>query len=511
MANPNGYVDPMTGKISLTQTPGSMSAADYANQLPTALATGQAGFNGVMTPGQVANQAAADNAAALAISNPAMAADNEARNAANGLTTPTTTPNTQTSDRYTQQAATQADMLKQQRDANAQAMAALKTEIENEYQTQMEERKAANAEAAKTEGALQFKLGQSGTNYAASQTSVNNLARLKSLDALTQQKNTLLAKAMASYNQDDLNAVKEYNNQINTINDKIDAAQQQKYTNYLAQLASDRGWIVDQFNMSKATAAAALSQSQFDFEKQKYQYTIDHPEIKTATKDVLGADGQMHSVLYNTDNGNTIKDLGVSESLVMDILKKYPDAGILPTDSLAVAENKFKTNSKIYADQVRPPVGAGGETGLTPGSISYYADQIRQGLMDINNVPAASRNSVIAELQKPQTMDYSGATFNGLTVTLKNGASKTFASQAELDSFKKDNGYAGTSDSGAIKPGEKPDQNLSSVEQSIQRKKSIGTDPKQIRYELQQEGFSAQEIDNSSVGSILDKLSHWLD
>ena len=42
---------------------------------------------------------------------------------------------------------------------------------------------------------------------------------------------------------------------------------------------------------------------------------------------------------------------------VKDIMGKYPDANILPSDSLAVAQAKLKT-SKIYQEQVRAPSGS---------------------------------------------------------------------------------------------------------------------------------------------------------
>jgi hypothetical protein len=44
-------------------------------------------------------------------------------------------------------------------------------------------------------------------------------------------------------------------------------------------------------------------------------------------------------------------------SLVQNLLEKYPDAGILPTDTYAAAAAKL-SNSRIYQQQVRPPAGA---------------------------------------------------------------------------------------------------------------------------------------------------------
>lgn len=48
---------------------------------------------------------------------------------------------------------------------------------------------------------------------------------------------------------------------------------------------------------------------------------------------------------------------------IIDIAQKYPDAGISSTDSLEVANQKVTKNSKIYQQQIRPPVSAGGGGG----------------------------------------------------------------------------------------------------------------------------------------------------
>lgn len=54
-------------------------------------------------------------------------------------------------------------------------------------------------------------------------------------------------------------------------------------------------------------------------------------------------------------------DAGVQQDkgLVLDLASKYPDAGILTSDNFATASAKLK-NSRIYQEQVRPPVSSGG-------------------------------------------------------------------------------------------------------------------------------------------------------
>lgn len=78
------FVDPKTGKASSTQQPGYVPGEQYAQYN----AVGKGTQAGGMTANELANQAAADAAAALRISNPAMAADNEARMRAAGLNLP---------------------------------------------------------------------------------------------------------------------------------------------------------------------------------------------------------------------------------------------------------------------------------------------------------------------------------------------------------------------------------------------------------------------------------------
>jgi hypothetical protein len=63
-----------------------------------------------------------------------------------------------------------------------------------------------------------------------------------------------------------------------------------------------------------------------------------------------------------------VADVKTKESekqLVLDMAAKYADAGISPSDSLAVAQAKL-AGSRIYREQVRPPASGGGGGGLTP-------------------------------------------------------------------------------------------------------------------------------------------------
>jgi len=67
--------------------------------------------------------------------------------------------------------------------------------------------------------------------------------------------------------------------------------------------------------------------------------------------------------LLTTISGETAND----KALALDLASKYPDAGILSSDTFAKASAKLK-NSRIYQEQVRAPVGAGGGGGgVQPG------------------------------------------------------------------------------------------------------------------------------------------------
>jgi len=75
--------------------------------------------------------------------------------------------------------------------------------------------------------------------------------------------------------------------------------------------------------------------------------------------------------LYISQQQNTLEDQKETEkanyTTLLSQMNQYPDAGIVLTDTLEQANTKITTNSKIYAEQVRPPQyasggGGGGET-----------------------------------------------------------------------------------------------------------------------------------------------------
>jgi len=73
------------------------------------------------------------------------------------------------------------------------------------------------------------------------------------------------------------------------------------------------------------------------------------------------------------------------------------DAGILPTDTLAVAQAKLKS-SRIYQDQVRGPVGTSGGGTMDGVSTEGWLKLLSMGQATIANVPQKIRNEVVKAL-----------------------------------------------------------------------------------------------------------------
>lgn len=100
-------------------------------------------------------------------------------------------------------------------------------------------------------------------------------------------------------------------------------------------------------------------------------YTIDGQTVinsnngrEYSTPEQAAADGVDIKTWGNVQNVDlqALEQAKVASEIVAGLISTYPDAGILPTDSVAVAENKL-SSSRIYGDKVRPPVRAGGSGG----------------------------------------------------------------------------------------------------------------------------------------------------
>jgi len=135
------------------------------------------------------------------------------------------------------------------------------------------------------------------------------------------------------------------------------------------------------------------------------------------------------------------------QSLSLQYIQDMTAAGKTP-DMNVVAKlkdaNSMDSAMAIYAKSapVKKASGSGG-SGIVDSTTQYYAEQINGGMMDITDVPATYKNSVISEIQKPKTVDLIGTTFNGLTATFADGSSLSFPNQSALDKFKSENNLGG--------------------------------------------------------------------
>jgi hypothetical protein len=92
-------------------------------------------------------------------------------------------------------------------------------------------------------------------------------------------------------------------------------------------------------------------------------------------------------------NSTTVAD----KNAVLDLRQKYPDAGILATDSFTIASSKLK-NSRIYQDQVRGPVGSGGGGGSSVlGLTNQQIDNISPLVTQFQNSPIVQNYNTIGE------------------------------------------------------------------------------------------------------------------
>ena len=79
---------------------------------------------------------------------------------------------------------------------------------------------------------------------------------------------------------------------------------------------------------------------------------------------------------------------------LLNAMQKYPDAGILLTDTLEVANQKITSTSKIYQDQIRLPVSSSGST--TVKAPTTYSIKSGDTLFNIAQSRGITLESLIA-------------------------------------------------------------------------------------------------------------------
>lgn len=135
-------------------------------------------------------------------------------------------------------------------------------------------------------------------------------------------------------------------------------------------------------------------------------YTIDGQTVinsnngrEYSTPEQAAADGVDIKTWGNVQNVDlqALEQAKVASEIVAGLISTYPDAGILPTDSVAVAENKL-SSSRIYGEKVRPPSGS--IVGTNNPIVDSWVKLIQSGQAKITSVPAALKNAVANALQK---------------------------------------------------------------------------------------------------------------
>lgn len=182
----------------------------------------------------------------------------------------TTTPGTLTSDTITNRTKELTDFFNTAKAKNATALEQSKAAIEADYQRQLAERKAQQEEERATEGAIQFRLGQAGTNYAADQTSRNNIKRNAALDSLLREKEMLIAKAEAAASDNDFKALQQLRSDIYDVETKQEELTRQAARDKMADYLS--------------LANLDINKSQEDRQNKLFLYNQQRDTIEDQTK-----------------------------------------------------------------------------------------------------------------------------------------------------------------------------------------------------------------------------------
>ena len=116
------------------------------------------------------------------------------------------------------------------------------------------------------------------------------------------------------------------------------------------------------------------------------------------------ADGSILAIGQDPTTGSLVQQVipGASPDigLVIGMIAKYPDAGILVSDDLLAASQKIK-NSGIYREQIRPPIGTGGD-GID-SEVENYAQAVQGGSLKLTGVPIKLRAKVSARVEELKT------------------------------------------------------------------------------------------------------------
>ena len=391
------YVDPKTGKASSTQQDGMVSGEEYARYN----AVGKGAQAGGMTAAELADQTAAENAAALWKSNPAMAKENEARNAAAGLKTyryvnPGGTGD-EGADFFSQFKMPDEAAIREEKRKAAQAMV---DTINQDFYSRI--LPAENTAGADRLGRTRSMASRSGTLESDFGGAALNTTDKNNKDVVAARDAARVAQVASIFDNFDQRATDEINNKTNLalqgeekrlsyLKTKTDEARTDFKTmagSGVVKSLSDLGQDDYQMLLKQTGYSDLMAESVFNASKPKAKQ-IDYKIEKLADGKMLfygqdpttgelvtknfnydvpeGYTLQMTTdgtpLLFNKDSGEVKVAEGFKEGQfqkddsVKNIMDKYPDAGVTLKDTLEQAQAKLP-KSKIYQDQVRGPQGS---------------------------------------------------------------------------------------------------------------------------------------------------------
>jgi hypothetical protein len=257
--------------------------------------------------------------------------------------------------------------------------------------------------------ALNVNSGLTGSNFATS-------ADLQQKDKNSAARNALLAEQNVK--------VQEVNGNIDRIaREEIKAQKQEKlgdaeaYATYLekarTQSRADLETLaksgVDISTIDTKRRSALFKAAGFDDDLGFLYYNALKPKAAQLDyKYIEQADGSILAIAPDPNNPtqfveHRIQGAGPDVGLVIDMIRKYPDAGISPADDLATAGQKIQ-RSRIYKEQVRPPVSAGGgpvapgeNPQLYAGLSSATATAVRAKVSQFKSEPTVQNFATLQE------------------------------------------------------------------------------------------------------------------
>ena len=225
---------------------------------------------------------------------------------------PTTTPSTLTSDKTTAEVNAANTDLANLKAQNAADLTASTERINVDYDRQLTERKTQQEEERATEGAVQFRLGQSGTNYAADQTSRQNVKRNAALDALLREKQSLIAAAERAARDGDTKALSETRKYIYDLNTKQDELTRQESRDKMSDYLALSGLDIQKENAGRQNKLA-------DYTIAKAQSDLAQDVNIGETKDYTLADGTKMTIV-----GEKVQKGFWDDAAIQSLIKELP-------------------------------------------------------------------------------------------------------------------------------------------------------------------------------------------